>query len=86
MAAPNNPAPFKSEKLWRNAIERAVKRRQEGKGSPRMLERLADSLVQAGISGDVSALKEIGDRLDGKAVQPISGDASGPPITFVVEK
>lgn len=86
MAAPNKPAPFKSEKLWRNAIERAVKRRQDGKGSPQQLEKLADALVDAGLGGDVSALKEIGDRLDGKAVQPISGDPDGPPVTFVVEK
>lgn len=76
----------KQEKPWRDAIQRAVKRQAEGKGSPKFLEKLADALVKAGIEGDVSALKEIGDRLDGKSVQPVSGVPDGPPITFVVEK
>lgn len=76
----------KQEKPWRDAIRRAVQRLSEGKGSPKMLEKLADALVAAGVAGDVTAMKEVGDRLDGKAVQPISGDAEGPPVTFVVEK
>lgn len=86
MAAPKRPAGAKSDKLWRDAIHRAVKERREGKGRPQALENLARKLVDAGLDGDVAALKEIGDRLDGKAVQPISGDAEGPPVTFVVEK
>jgi hypothetical protein len=45
-------------------------------GKPKKLERLADKLVEAGLEGDVSALKEIGDRLDGKPKQAV--EASGP--------
>jgi len=51
---------------------RAVKRAGED-GNTRRLDLLADKLVAAGLAGDVSALREIGDRLDGKAAQPISG-------------
>ena len=35
------------------------------------LRLLARRLVAAGIAGDVSALREIGDRLDGKAMQGV---------------
>ena len=69
VAAPKNPVGSKSEKPWRDAIQRAVKRRSEGKGQPQELERLADAIVKAGLAGDIQALKEIGDRLDGKPVQ-----------------
>ena len=71
MAAAINPVGSKSEKPWRDAIRRAVNRREEGKRSPKWLDRLADQLVLTGNKGDVSALKEIGDRLDGKPVQGV---------------
>lgn len=35
------------------------------------LERLADVLVGKGIDGDIAAIKEIGDRLEGKPSQSI---------------
>lgn len=74
MAAAHNQVGKKSEKLWRDAIMRAVNRRENGKGNPKWLDRLADTLVQIGNKGDVSAvsaLKEIGDRLDGKPAQSV---------------
>lgn len=88
MAASHKPsAGQKSDKLWRDAIHRAVKRVEKGdKSKTKRLELLADKLVACGLAGDVSALREIGDRLDGKSVQPVSGVPDGPPITFVVEK
>ena len=57
------------DKLWRSAIVRAVKRRTGGKGSPRHLDRLASVLVREGGNGNVAAIKEVGDRLDGKPAQ-----------------
>ena len=85
MAAPKNPVGSKSEKPWRDAIQRAVKERMEGKGSPHQLDRLAKKLVDSGLGGDITALKEIGDRLDGKPTQQteLSG-IDGSPITFVM--
>ncbi len=58
-----------NDKPWKDAIRKAVARRSIDGG--RTLDRLAESLVSKGITGDVSALTEIGNRLDGKAVQQI---------------
>jgi hypothetical protein len=45
------------------------------------LDELALALVNAGKSGDVPALREIGDRLDGKVPQAlVGGDADSQPI------
>jgi len=53
-------------KPWADAIRRAVHRTSED-GKTKRLDLLADVLVVSGLAGDVHALKEIGDRLDGKA-------------------
>lgn len=62
-------------KLWRNAIMKAVHKRLTG-DSPQYIEKLADRLVRTAMTGDVSAIKEIGDRLDGKPRQET--ELSGP--------
>jgi hypothetical protein len=36
------------------------------------LRRLAEALVKKGLDGDVTALKEIGDRMDGKSVAQVA--------------
>jgi hypothetical protein len=63
---------------WRQALQRAVNRRMAGQGSPKRLERLADVVVEQALGGDMAAVREIGDRLDGKAVarQVIEGDGA----------
>lgn len=62
----------KGEKFWADAVMRAVNRRlDDEEGQPKKLDRLADELVDAGMRGDIPALKEIGDRLDGKPKQAI---------------
>lgn len=61
--------PGPGEKPWRDAIRRAVNRRVQGDGDPKALDKLAEQLVALGMSGDVPAIKEIGDRLDGKPRQ-----------------
>lgn len=67
MAAPKTPKNRWSDKAWRDAIRVAVMRNAEDGG--KKLAKLADTLVSAGLAGDVTALKEIGDRLDGKPNQ-----------------
>lgn len=74
-----------SDKAWRDAIRVAVNRPHDDPKRGKKLAALADALVTAGMAGDVPALKEIGDRLDGKVTQPVSGEDGGP-ITVVIRK
>lgn len=64
----------KNANIWFNAIQRAIKRREEK--DPQALEKLADVLLNKASDGDMQAIKELGDRLDGKAVQ--ANTISGP--------
>ena len=82
MAASITNDGYKSQKNWRDAIRRAVNRKTKRKGNPQWLDVLADRLVRVANKGDVSALKEIGDRLDGKPAQAIAikGDPDSPVI------
>lgn len=62
----------KGKRTWAEAINKAVK--EVDKDSPdgsKKLRSLARKLVSIGIEGDVSALREIGDRLDGRAIQQV---------------
>lgn len=56
----------KENREWANAIRRAVKQRKR-------LGPLAEALLDKCMEGDVSALKEFGDRFDGKVAQQIIG-------------
>lgn len=91
MAAPINPKGAKSDKIWRAAIMRAVSRLADEPVAKRVkseqrLERLADALVSKGLESDVSALKEIGDRLDGRPAQVISGDPENTTPISIIER
>lgn len=73
-----------AEKAWRDAIRMAVLRKAEDGG--KKLDKLADALVASGLSGDVSALREIGDRLDGKVPQALVGGGADDPAIQVVQR
>ncbi len=68
-------AGLKSDKEWHYAIKKAVNEYHVEKGEDgevkktKYLNLLARRIVEAGIGGDVTALREIGDRLDGKPSQ-----------------
>lgn len=63
------------DEAWGRAIRRAVNSKTpEGKAK---LKALADVLVDEAMGGNMVALKEIGDRLDGKPAQAISADVTG---------
>lgn len=66
----------KEAKLWREALIRAVKRREDE--DPQALEKLADKLLLKMEEGDILAMREFGDRIDGKPTQPVSGDEDNP--------
>jgi hypothetical protein len=54
------------DKAFRDALNLAVREKEGGK--PR-LRLLAEQLVTAGLAGDVMAIREVADRLDGKPTQ-----------------
>lgn len=77
MAAPEgNDFAKKSNRLWGETLRRIAVQ------NPEKLRAIAESLYAKAAEGDVQAVKEIGDRLDGKAVQAteLSGPDGGPMI------
>mgnify|MGYP001576148539 CR=1 FL=1 len=47
------------------------------------IHNVAEALFRKAEDGDISAIKELGDRIDGKAEQTISGDSDAP-INIIV--
>lgn len=76
----------KKNKPWADAIRRAIARREQtGDGAD--LNRLAESLLDKAAEGDMAALKELGDRLDGKAAQSLTvGGDEDKPLVHRVER
>ena len=69
----------KSDKLWRDAIMLAVNDK-DGAGR-KNLRILAEKTVELAKAGDMQAIKEIGDRLDGKPAQAVQhSDGDGNPL------
>ena len=59
----------RQEKLWRDALLLAVNAPgQEGK---KKLRHIAETVVRLAMGGDMVAVKEIGDRLDGRPHQTV---------------
>ena len=48
--------------------------------NPERLDKLAEKLWLTALEGDVPALREVADRLDGKVPQAIVGDDDYPPV------
>ncbi len=67
------------EKSFANMLNIAIKEATESGGTK--LRAVADALIEKAISGDVAAIKEVADRLDGKVPQGvIGGDEDDNPI------
>lgn len=63
--------------MWRDAIHRALAKRSKG-DQVQALDDLAEKFLSAVDKGDISAFKELGDRLDGKPEQVLQGDSENP--------
>lgn len=67
-----NPGGRPKTKQVRNALQKLV--------DELGLEQATRAIYAKACDGDVSAFREIADRLDGKVAQPIAGDDELPPI------
>jgi hypothetical protein len=83
MGAPaGNTNSSTDNRLWANTIRRAI-----AQGDPEKLRKIAEKLLSMAEEGDLQAIKELGDRVDGKAKQAteISGpDGGAIPMKTVV--
>lgn len=69
-----------TKRQFREMLQLAVNEQQDGLP---VLRALADALVKRGRTGDVQAIREIADRLDGKVPQAIVGDDEHPPVSVI---
>jgi len=77
-----NPRGQQRDKPFRDALRMAI---TDSKGNFKKLRKIADALADKAISGDVQAIKEVADRLDGKVAQSITGDDELDPIKVISE-
>lgn len=77
-----NPGGRPKDKPWRDALRMALK---DGDGLA--LRRIAEAVITAAQSGDMQAIKEIGDRMDGKPAQQtiVTGDEDGGALRVLTE-
>lgn len=79
MGAPAGNQNATKAKVWTAAIERALQKR--GTKKINALDDLAEKLLANCDLGDMQALKELGDRLEGKPAQTVAlGNANNEPF------
>jgi len=65
----------KHEKLFHDMLMYAI---QGTEGDKAELRKIAQALVRKAVDGDIAAIKEVADRLDGKVPQTHGGDPDAP--------
>lgn len=83
------PAPIGSTnrhdgRIWRSAINQALEKRGAGDRMAALRE-IADKLIEQAQAGDMAALKELGDRVDGKPAQAVGQDPDAEPFRHVFQ-
>lgn len=72
-------------KPWHYAIQRALRKRSRS-DQLEALDELAEAFLDAVKSGDIQAFRELGDRLDGKAIQQLDANVTGTVSVNVVKQ
>lgn len=72
MGAPVGNKNATKNKPWADALNRAIVQSDGAK-----LRAIADRLIEKAAEGDIQAIKELGDRLDGKAIQTTDMNVRG---------
>lgn len=70
------------EKSFANMLNIAIKEAVEGSDKTK-LRAVADALVDKAMGGDVAAIKEVADRIDGKVPQAVVGDEDHDPVGVI---
>jgi hypothetical protein len=76
---PGNNNAGKNKPFWR-ALDRAIAQ-DDGK----RLRAAAEKLIDMAANGDIPAMKELADRLDGKSAQPIVGEEGRELVIRIVD-
>lgn len=71
MAAPTGNSNAAKGKAWFDALRKECVQKQA-------LEKIAEVVVTKALAGEQWAIQEIGNRMDGKPAQAITGDEGGP--------
>jgi hypothetical protein len=71
MAAAKGNQYSANARLWASAIDKALEKRGKQLGRMGAMVELAEKLIEKAEQGDMQAIKELGDRIDGKARQQI---------------
>lgn len=79
MGAPVGNQNAAKGKVWADAIRKALVD-ADREDAPHAIRKLVLQLLTKAAEGDMAALKELGDRLDGKPAQAIVGDATHDPV------
>jgi hypothetical protein len=80
MAAPlGNKNSSKDNRVWGKTVKKLAIQEDY-----KRIHKVAEALFRKAEDGDVAAIKELGDRIDGKSQQEITGN-SDQPITIVVK-
>jgi len=80
MGAPiGNKNSTKDKRVWGKVVRKLAVQEDY-----KRIHNVAEALFRKAEDGDIAAIKELGDRIDGKSEQTISGD-SDQPITIVVK-
>ncbi len=59
------PKGSQNDRLWRDALRKIALEYAEGKAGPKKIELAARRVFEATLNGDMSAARELGNRLDG---------------------
>jgi len=79
MGAPiNNKNSTKDKRVWGKVVRKLAVQEDY-----KRIHNVAEALFRKAEEGDIAAIRELGDRIDGKSEQTISGDSDAP-ITIVV--
>jgi hypothetical protein len=71
----SNPRGQQRDKPFRDALRMEI---ADASGDSKKLRAIAKKLLAKATAGDVNAIREVADRLDGKVPQAVTGEDGGP--------